>query len=224
MTRPPPVNWIARIRFITRSPRRPSLPSRAGDQALGAELVFGPAVSHRRTRRSPPGCSPGPGPGCRCSMASSRAAAPCLRATMPDRPDRSAKPAGREALTAAPAPGREARDESAPGRKRSGRATEAAGSGFWSGEVGRDRVGGVAVRAVPGVVVPAGRAGVLMPGVILDIAECGAGVKRKGDRVPVAAGWLAGADRRDLRAVRAILVVYSRNAGRGTRSGLRRWP
>jgi hypothetical protein len=45
-------------------------------------------------------------------MASNRAAAPCLRATRPDRPDRSAKPAGREALTAAPAPGREARDES----------------------------------------------------------------------------------------------------------------
>ena len=43
MTRLPPVNWIARIRFITRSPRRPSLPSRAGDQALGAELVFDPA-------------------------------------------------------------------------------------------------------------------------------------------------------------------------------------
>ena len=46
-----------------------------------------------------------------------------------------------------------------------------------SGEVGRDRVGGVAVQAVPGMVVPASRAGILVPGVVLDIAQCGTGVE-----------------------------------------------
>ena len=50
---------------------------------------------------------------------------PCLCATRSDKPDGSAKPAGREALTAGyVGSGRDARDGSAPGRKRSGRAAE----------------------------------------------------------------------------------------------------
>ena len=82
----------------------PSLPSRAGDQGSGAELVFGPGVSHRRTRRSPPGCTPGRGPGGRCSMTLNRRRGARACATRSDRPDSSAKPAGLEApRPAAPA-------------------------------------------------------------------------------------------------------------------------
>ena len=51
-----------------------------------------------------------------------------------------------------------------------------------SGEVGRDRVGGVAVQAVPGMVVPASRAGVLVAAVVLDVAQGRADVEREGDR------------------------------------------
>ena len=95
-TRLPPDRVITR--FITRSPRCPSLPSAAWQviRLWVPSWCYGPAVSHRRTQRSPPSC--------RCSMTSTRAAAPCLRATRSDRPDRSARPARREALTAAPAP------------------------------------------------------------------------------------------------------------------------
>ena len=106
----------------------------------------------------------------------------CLRVTRSDRPDRSAEPARREALTAAPAPAampvmvRLQAVNVAAGPRR------APGSGFRSGEVGRDRVGGVAVQAVPGVVVPAGGAGVLVAGVVLHIAQCGASVEGEGDR------------------------------------------
>ena len=93
-------------RFITRSRRCPSLPSlgMAGDRALGAELVlrYGGQPSPdaaiaagllARARTELPvldDIEPAP-------------LRPCLRATRSDRPDRSAKPAGREALTAAPA-------------------------------------------------------------------------------------------------------------------------
>ena len=51
-----------------------------------------------------------------------------------------------------------------------------------SGEVGGDRVGGVAVQAVPGVVVPASGAGVLVPGVVLHVAQGRTGVEGEGDR------------------------------------------
>jgi hypothetical protein len=131
---------------------------------------------------SSPGCAPEPGPGCRCSMASNRAAAPCLRATRSDRPDRPARPAGRGALTAAPAPVTtpvtdwlQAVNVAAGPRRAAGRVSR-------SDEVGRDRVGGVAVQAVPGVVVPARRAGVLVPGVVLHVAQGRAGIEREGDR------------------------------------------
>src|SRR5271165_3172350 len=162
-----------------------TLPGLAGDQALGVELgvtarrsaIAGHSDRRRATR-------PGPGRAAGARWHRTRAAAPCLRATRSDRPDRSAKPAGWEALTAAPVRPRPARPvmnrlqavNGVAGPRRTAR------SGFRSGEVGRDRVGGVAVQAVPGMVVPAGGAGVLVPGVILDIAECGASVEREGDR------------------------------------------
>ncbi len=117
-------------RFITRSRRCPPLPSRPWQvsKLWVPSWCYGPAVSHRRTRRSPPPDSfPGRGPSCRCSMTSnSRRCTPCLRATRSDRPQRSARPAGRKALIARASSGRGrvARDGSARGRKRSGRATE----------------------------------------------------------------------------------------------------
>ena len=133
---------------------------------------YGPAVSHRRTQRSPPSCS-----------APARAGLPvlddiepaplrpCLRARRSDRPDRSAKPAGREALTAAPAPAATPVTDRLQAVKVPAGPREGAGSVSRSGEVDRDRVGGVAVQAVPGVVVAAGGAGVLMSGVVLHVAQ-----------------------------------------------------
>jgi len=49
-------------------------------------------------------------------------------------------------------------------------------------QVGGDGVGGVAVQAVAGMVVPAGRAGVLVAGVVLHIAQGSPGVQGEGDR------------------------------------------
>ena len=157
----------------------------AGEQALGAELLLRP------------GGQPSPDAAIAAGLpARARAGLPvlddiqpaplpsCLCATRSDRPDSSAKPAGREALTAAPAPAAAARLVMDRLQAVNGVAgpRRAAGSGFRSGEVGRDRVGGVAVQAVPGVVVPAGGAGVLVPGVVLHVAEGRAGVEREGDR------------------------------------------
>src|SRR5467141_3502721 len=51
-----------------------------------------------------------------------------------------------------------------------------------SRQVGGDGVGGVAVQAVAGVVVPAGGAGVFVAGVVLHVAQGGAGVQGEGDR------------------------------------------
>jgi len=51
-----------------------------------------------------------------------------------------------------------------------------------SRQVDSDGVGGVAVQAVAGVVVPAGGAGVFVAGVVLDVAQGGAGVQGEGDR------------------------------------------
>jgi len=48
-----------------------------------------------------------------------------------------------------------------------------------SGEAGGDTAGGVAVQAVTGVVVAAGRPGIAVAGVILEVAEDGAGVARR---------------------------------------------
>ena len=137
--------------------RLPAFHTKAADQVGFVRLNAGHRLANEQ--RFAAGLRARARAGLPCSMASNRAAAPCLRATRFDRPD-----------------------ISAPDRKCSGRTTEAAGGGFWSGEVGRDRVGGVAVQAVPGVVVPAGSAGVLVPGVVLDIAQCGAGVECEGDR------------------------------------------
>ena len=91
---------------------RPPLPSRAGDQALGAELVFGP------------GGQPLPDAGIAAELfARARAVLPvlddiepaprrpCLRTTRSDRPDRSAKPAGAGSASAASS----GHDGSAPG-------------------------------------------------------------------------------------------------------------
>jgi hypothetical protein len=44
-------------------------------------------------------------------------------------------------------------------------------------QVGGSGVGGVAVQAVAGVVVPAGGAGVFVAGVVLHVAQGGAGVQ-----------------------------------------------
>jgi hypothetical protein len=48
-------------------------------------------------------------------------------------------------------------------------------------QVGSDGIGGVAVQAVPGVVVPAGGAGIFVAGVVLHVAQRGAGVQGEGD-------------------------------------------
>lgn len=50
------------------------------------------------------------------------------------------------------------------------------------GQVGGDGIGGVAVQAVAGVIIPAGDAGVFAAGVILDVAQAGPGVQGVGDR------------------------------------------
>ncbi len=46
-----------------------------------------------------------------------------------------------------------------------------------SRQVGSDGVGGVAVQAVAGMVVAAGRAGIFVAGVVLHVAQGGAGVR-----------------------------------------------
>src|SRR5205823_384274 len=51
-----------------------------------------------------------------------------------------------------------------------------------SRQIGSDGMGGVAVQIVAGVVVPAGGAGVFVAGVVLDVAEGGAGVQGESDR------------------------------------------
>ena len=56
------------------------------------------------------------------------------------------------------------------------------GTGMLSRQVGGDGVGGVAVQAVAGVVVAAGRAGIFVAGVVLHVAQGGAGVQGEGDR------------------------------------------
>jgi hypothetical protein len=47
-----------------------------------------------------------------------------------------------------------------------------------SRQVGSDGIGGVAVQAVAGVVVAAGRAGIFVAGVVLHVEQGGAGVQR----------------------------------------------
>ena len=110
-------------RVMTVSPGRPGArhypPGLAGDQPLGAELgvtarrsaIADRSDRHRATR-------PGPGRAAGARWHRTRAAAPCLRATRSDRPDRSAKPAGRQAPTAAPV---RSRAEDAAGRLRDAR-------------------------------------------------------------------------------------------------------
>src|SRR5439155_22532697 len=44
-------------------------------------------------------------------------------------------------------------------------------------QVGSDGIGGIAIQAVAGVVVPAGGAGILVAGVVLHVAQGGAGVQ-----------------------------------------------
>jgi hypothetical protein len=49
-------------------------------------------------------------------------------------------------------------------------------------QIGGDGVGGVAIQAVAGVVLAASGAGVFVAGLVLHVAQGGAGVEGEGDR------------------------------------------
>src|SRR2546429_5268876 len=60
-----------------------------------------------------------------------------------------------------------------------------------SRQVGSDGVGGVAVQAVAGVVVAAGRAAIFVAGVVLHVAQGGVGVQTGRERFTNHAEWVS---------------------------------